>query len=51
MTIEDFRRVCEPLEQERRRQRGEKLAGNLALIFMVGLWLYFWWNAGMEMSK
>jgi hypothetical protein len=49
--VEDIRKVCEPLEQERRRKRGEKLAGNLALIFMVGLYLYFCHSAWMELAR
>jgi septal ring factor EnvC (AmiA/AmiB activator) len=49
--VEDIRKTCEPIEQERRRKRGEKLAGNLGLIFMVGLWLYFCHSAWMELAK
>jgi hypothetical protein len=49
--LEDIRKTCEPLEQERRRKRGEKLAGNLALIMFAVAYLYFCHSAWMELAR
>jgi hypothetical protein len=49
--VEDIRKTCEPIERERRRKRGEKLAGNLALIMFAVAWLYFCHSAWMELAR
>jgi hypothetical protein len=49
--VEDIRKTCEPVERDRRQQRGAKLAGNLALIGTIAVWLYVWHSAWMELAK
>jgi hypothetical protein len=49
--VDDIREVCEPVERDRRQQRGAKLAGNLALIMFAVAWLYFCHSAWMELAR